>query len=83
MCLNCMGPLIFGFFFSVINTTILHDLQLTEFADTEPRMQRKLGYKETAYMEGQLEVLLGFLTSWWVGDPIPCVTQKPAVLLCV
>ena len=55
MRLNCMGPLKYvDFFFSVVNTTILHDLQQTEFADTEPCMQRKLGYKETAYMEGQL-----------------------------
>ena len=53
MSLNCMGPLIRGFF-SIVNTTVLHDLQLIESADAEPRIWRKHGYRGTAYIEGQL-----------------------------
>ena len=60
MILNCMGPLICGFFFSVVNTTILHDLQQTDFADTEHRMQRKLGYKELHIWRANYKFYLDF-----------------------
>ena len=39
MGLNFVGPLIHGFF-SIVNTTVLHDPWLLESADAEPQIQR-------------------------------------------
>ena len=39
MSLDCMGPVTCGFL-STGNTTVLHDLQLVEFTDAEPQIQR-------------------------------------------
>ena len=48
MGLSCRGPLIHGFF-SIVNTTVLHDPCLVESADAEPQiggtMDRRADYK--------------------------------------
>ena len=41
-------------FFSVINTTVLHDPCLVESEDTEPQIRRKHVYGGILNMEGQL-----------------------------
>lgn len=44
MSLDCMGPVTCGFL-STVNTTVLHDLQLVEFTDAEPWIQRNQIFK--------------------------------------
>ena len=44
MGLKCKGPLIHGFF-SIVNTTLLHDPWLVEFLDVEPQIWRDLVYR--------------------------------------
>lgn len=43
MGLNCVGLLIHSFF-SVVNTTVLYNLQLVEYAYVEPQIQRNCEY---------------------------------------
>ena len=43
MGLNYVGPLIQRFF-SIVNTTVVHNQQLVESTDAEPRMKGNLGY---------------------------------------
>ena len=45
MGLNCMGPLICGVLFSIVNTTVLHDPWLVESTDGEEPLMQKSDYK--------------------------------------
>ena len=48
-----MGPLIGGFF-SIVNTTELHDLQLVESVDVEPTVDVELLYRGPAIINTQI-----------------------------
>ena len=45
MGLRHWGPFIYDFFFSKLNTTVLHNLQLVEFLDVTLWMQRNREYE--------------------------------------
>ena len=57
MGLSCVGPLIRRFF-SVVKTTVLHDLRLVEPTDVELRIQR-----------ASYQLCVDFLTAQRVGIP--------------
>ena len=65
MSLNFEG---LDFFFSIVNTIVLHDLWLVEYA----------------YVEGlhlwRADFIHGFSTKGEVGPANPCVVQGPAIL---
>lgn len=50
--LNCVGQLIYRFFFSIVNATVLHDPTLFEFVDMEEPQMWRAEYK--LYMDFQL-----------------------------
>ena len=61
------------FFFSVVNTTVLHDpWWLTSWLQNR-------GYGETTYREGRLQVILGFLTEWVISASNPHFVQRSTV----
>ena len=64
--MNCVGPFIQRFF-STVNTTALHYLQLVESAEVKSQVWK-------SHKEGQLQVTYGFLTAEKV------VALNPALL---
>lgn len=61
MGLNHTGPLIWGIFFSIVSTTVVHKSWLVESTDAEPSIQRDHRHTEPVDTEGQLQLTSGFL----------------------
>ena len=82
MGLNCTGPLICGFF-SIVNTTALHDLQLGEPPDVESWIWKNYGYRGTMIWRADFKLYMDFFTSQRVDAPNPCCSRVNCNLMCL
>ena len=70
--LYCMGPLVCGFYFSIVNITVLYDSQLVEFIDVEPQIQRNHVYGGLCINCTQVFRFFFFFFLSFLSFPGPC-----------
>lgn len=60
ICLNCKDLLIYGFFFSIVNTRVLHNSWLVEPGATKRWIWRNSGYRVTVIWRADYKLYVGF-----------------------